>query len=174
MQYNERTPTGFNRPVQATIDHKQPQKMATHTQIIYHIIFSTKHREKTLDKNTRKEFFQYIWGILKNKKCHLYRINGVEDHLHILTHVHPTIAISELVKDIKVASAVWIKENNIFKNFSSWQEGYGAFTCNFKDKDGLIEYIKNQETHHQNFSFEDEYRALLLEHGIEFEEKYLF
>jgi putative transposase len=78
------------------------------------------------------------------------------------------------VKDIKVASSLWIKENNIFKNFSSWQEGYGAFTCNFKDKDGLIEYIKNQEVHHQQFSFEDEYRALLVEHGIEFDEKYLF
>ncbi len=148
--------------------------MATHTQIIYHIIFSTKHREKTLDKDNRKEFFLYVWGILKNKKCHLYRINGVEDHLHILTHIHPTIAVSELVKDIKVASALWIKENNIFKNFTFWQEGYGAFTCNFKDKNGLIEYIKNQETHHQNFIFDDEYRALLLEHGIEFEEKYLF
>ena len=148
--------------------------MATYTQIIYHIIFSTKHREKTLDKANRKELFQYIWGILKNKKCHLYRINGVEDHLHILTHIHPTIAVSELVKDIKVASAMWIKENNIFKNFDSWQVGYGAFTCNFKDKGGLIEYIKNQEVHHRQSSFEDEFRALLIEHGIEFEEKYLF
>lgn len=148
--------------------------MATYTQLIYHIIFSTKNRAKTLTKDNQKALFEYIWGILKNKKCHLYRMNGMEDHIHILTHVHPTIPISNLVKDIKVASSLWIKENKIFSDFDTWQEGYGAFSCSYKDKDGLIKYIKNQETHHAKISFEDEYRALLEENGIQFEEKYLF
>ena len=59
-------------------------------------------------------------------------------------------------------------------NFTNWQDGYGAFTCSYSNKDNLIEYIKNQEEHHKSLSFEDEYRALLAENGIEFEEKYLF
>jgi REP element-mobilizing transposase RayT len=147
--------------------------MPTYTQLLYHIVFSTKHRAKTLTKDNRKVLFEYTWGILKNKKCHLYRMNGVEDHIHILTHVHPTIAISNLVKDIKVATSLWIKENKIFTDFDAWQEGYGAFSCSYKEKDALIEYIKNQEVHHQKISFQDEYRALLEENGIPFEEKYL-
>jgi REP element-mobilizing transposase RayT len=148
--------------------------MATYTQLMYHIVFSTKNRTPTLTKDNRKQLFEYSWGILKNKKCHLYRMNGVEDHVHILTHIHPTNSLSDLLKDIKVSTSLWIKENKIFANFEGWQEGYGAFSCSYKEKDGLIEYIKNQEAHHQKISFEDEYRALLAEHGIEFEEKYLF
>ena len=75
--------------------------MSTYTQIIYQIVFGTKFRENTLTKNNRENLFKYISGLLKNKKCHLYRINGVEDQLHIVTHLHPTIALSSLVKDIK-------------------------------------------------------------------------
>ncbi|HMV08375.1 MAG TPA: IS200/IS605 family transposase [Cyclobacteriaceae bacterium] len=84
--------------------------MSTYTQIIYQIIFSTKNREQTLAANTRHELFKYISGILANYKCHLYQINGVEDHIHILTHLHPSIALSDLVKDIKLASTKFIKE----------------------------------------------------------------
>ena len=84
--------------------------MSTYTQILYQIVFGTKNKEQTLTKNNRDELFKYIWGILKNNKCHLYRINGVEDHIHIFTHLHPTIALSALVKDIKVSSSLYIKE----------------------------------------------------------------
>jgi len=84
-------------------------------------VFSTKHREKCLSKGNRPELFKYIWGILENKKCHLYRINGVEDHIHIITHLHPTLALASLIKDIKIASSKHIKENRLFPNFSSWQ-----------------------------------------------------
>jgi putative transposase len=113
--------------------------MSTYTQILYQIVFSTKKRERTLIKDNRKELFTYIWGILQNKKCHLYRINGVEDHLHIVTHLHPTVALSGLIKDIKVASSGYIKEKALFPDFSAWQEGYGAFTYSIKDKDRLID-----------------------------------
>ena len=76
---------------------------------------------------------------LKNNKCHLYRINGVEDHLHIVTHLQPSVALSALVKDIKVASAIHCKDNDLFPGFSGWQQGYGAFTYSTKDKVRLIE-----------------------------------
>lgn len=147
--------------------------MSTYTQILYQIVFSTKSRKPTLLKENRTELFKYIWGILKNKKCHLYRINGVEDHLHIVTHIHPTVALASLVKDIKLAASAHIKENNLFPDFRGWQEGYAAFTYSIDAKDNLIEYVKNQEAHHKTKTFKEELIALLLEHGIEFEEKYL-
>jgi REP element-mobilizing transposase RayT len=146
--------------------------MSTYTQIIYQIVFSTKFRSRILSKENRIELFQFISGILLNKKCHLYQINGVEDHLHILTHVHPTVALSSLVKDVKVASSLYIKENRLFDGFTSWQEGYGAFTYNIKQKHRLIEYVKNQEEHHKKRTYKEEYKALLIENGIEFDEKY--
>ena len=147
--------------------------MATYTQILYQIVFSTKNREKTLIKKYRENLYRYIWGILKNKKCILYRINGIEDHLHIATHIHPMIALSSLVKDIKVSSSIWIKEQGFFPNFTAWQEGYGAFTYSIKDKEALINYIKTQEVHHKTKTFKEEYIELLNEHNIEFDEKYL-
>ena len=147
--------------------------MSTYTQILYQIVFSTKKRERTLIKDNRADLFRYMWGILENKKCHLYRINGVEDHLHIITHLHPTVALSNLIKDIKVASSIHIKKEGLFPNFNGWQDGYGAFTYSIKDKDNLIEYVKNQEEHHKKYTYQEELRALLIEHGIEFDEKYL-
>jgi putative transposase len=147
--------------------------MSTYTQIIYQIVFSTKNRETTLSKDNRPKLFEYINGILRNKKCHLYRINAVEDHVHLLIQLHPAVALSSLVKDIKIASSVHIREKALFKHFLSWQDGYGAFTYSFKDKDKLIEYIKNQEEHHQKITFREEYIALLNENGIAFDEKYL-
>ena len=147
--------------------------MSTYTQILYQIVFSTKKRERTLIKDNRADLFRYMWGILENKKCHLYRINGVEDHLHIITHLHPTVALSNLIKDIKVASSIHIKKEGLFPNFNGWQDGYGAFTYSIKAKDHLIEYVKNQEEHHKKYTYQEELRALLIEHGIEFDEKYL-
>ena len=147
--------------------------MSNYTQILYQIVFSTKHRERTLVKEERPELFKDIWGILKNKKCHLYRINGVEDHIHIVTSIHPTIAIANLVKDIKLGSTSFIKEKKLFPAFNGWQDGYSAFTYHIESKDHLIEYVKNQEAHHATKTYKDELRALLKEHGIEFDEKYL-
>ena len=102
--------------------------MSTYTQILYQIVFSTKHREPTLIKQNREELFRFIWGILEKKNCHLYRINGVEDHIHVLTHIHPTVSLSSLIKDIKVSSALHIKNQKLFHDFTAWQEGYGAFS----------------------------------------------
>ncbi len=147
--------------------------MSTYTQILYQIVFSTKYRERTLIKEQRPELFKDIWGILKNKKCHLYRINGIEDHIHIVTDLHPTVALANLVKDIKLGSTSFIKEKGIFPYFGGWQEGYAAFTYHISAKDVLIEYVKNQEIHHAKTTFRDELKGLLHEHDIIFEEKYL-
>ena len=147
--------------------------MSTYTQILYQIVFSTKNRDKCLIKENRAELFKYMWGTLSNKKCHLYRINGIEDHIHIVTNLHPTVSLSELVKDIKVSSSLFIKKQKLFLDFDGWQEGYGGFTYSIKEKDRLIEYVKNQEEHHKSISFRDEYIQLINEHHVEFDEKYL-
>ncbi|MBL7930541.1 MAG: IS200/IS605 family transposase [Bacteroidia bacterium] len=147
--------------------------MSTYTQIIYQIVFGTKNREKTLDPKNREELFKYIHGLLKNKNCHCYQIGGVSDHLHIVTHIHPSVSLANIVKDIKLSTSELIKTQKLFPNFRGWQEGYGAFTYSMKEKDRLVEYVKNQESHHHKTSFMDEYRMFLNEHKIDFDEKYL-
>jgi putative transposase len=147
--------------------------MSTYTQILYQIVFGTKNREMVLSKNRRDDLYKYISGVLENKKCHLYRIGGVEDHIHIITHLHPGISLSDLVKNIKLSSSEYIKSNKLFSDFNGWQEGYGAFTYSIKQKDVLIEYVKNQEEHHRIKTFKEEYLELLHENGIEYNEKYL-
>ena len=156
-----------------TLNGSNIREMGTFTQTLYQIVFSTKYRKKTLSKDERPELFKSIWGILKNNKCHLYRINGVEDHIHIITSLHPSVALANLVKDIKLGSTSFIKEKKIFPNFGGWQDGYSAFTYSIDAKDNLIEYVKNQEEHHKNKTFREELIELLNEHGIEFDEKYL-
>ena len=147
--------------------------MSTYTQILYQIVFSTKNAEKVLLKNNREKLFRYIWGILKNKNCILYQINGIENHIHIATHIHPSVSLSSLVKDIKISSSSWIKEQRLFPDFVAWQHGYGAFTYSNKEKHALIEYVKNQEEHHKSISIKEEYINILKEFDIKFDEKYL-
>jgi putative transposase len=124
-------------------------------------------------KSGREALFRYIWGIIKNKNCHLYRINGVEDHLHIVLHLHPSVSLASLVQEIKISSNKYIKEQGIFPDFTSWQEGYGAFTYSKESRDRLIAYVKRQEEHHCKTTSIDEYKKLLEEQGVEYEERFL-
>ena len=146
--------------------------MSTYTQILYHIVFTTKERRPVLADARRDDLYRYISGVIKNNRSRTVWINGVKDHVHILMSVHPTIALAELLKDVKVASSVWIKENKIFPNFEGWQEGYGAFTYSLRDEPEMIAYLKSQEEHHRKVTFEEEYRKLLLDYGIKFDERY--
>ena len=114
------------------------------TQTVYQIVFSTKYREKTLLKNNREELYKYMCGILKNKRCIPYQIGGVEDHIHIVTSLHSTVPLADLVKDVKVASNKYIKQENLFPHFSRWQNEYGAFTYSKKALPNLIDYVRNQ------------------------------
>ena len=147
--------------------------MSTYTQILYQIVFSTKERKPVLLKESRPLLLKYIYGVLRNKNCHLYRINCIEDHIHILLSLHPSVSLSSLVKDIKISSSLFVKENNLFPGFSGWQEGYGAFTYSYEEVNKLIEYVKNQEEHHKNITFREEFIAMLNEHQITFDPKYL-
>ena len=145
----------------------------SYTQIYYHIVFSTKDRKPVLQDEQRKELYSYLWGILKNYKCHLYQMGGTNDHIHMLTSLHSTICLSNLIRDLKTSSTAWIKNENKFINFTGWQSEYGAFSKSHSHRDSVIAYIKNQSEHHKRETFFDEFRRLLTEEGIEFNERYL-
>jgi putative transposase len=146
--------------------------MSSYHKILYHIIFHTKYNVKTLNPEHSRELFAYILGIIRNKKGRIYRINGVENHLHILCDLHPSLALADFVKDIKTATSVWLKQSGKFPGFRGWAIGYSAFTCNWRDKDKLIDYIKNQQAHHHTSSYEAELRRLLKEHDVMIDERY--
>lgn len=147
--------------------------MSSYRQIYYQIVFGTKYRRPTINEAHCEKMYKYIWGVVKNNKCKLYRINGVEDHIHIFCDLHPSIALADFVKDIKVASSIWMKQSGFFPDFEAWQEGYGAFTYSIREKDKIINYVKKQKEHHKKETFYDEYKRLLIENNIEFDEKYL-
>ncbi len=125
-------------------------------------------------KENRDELYRYISGIIGNKKCIVYKINGVDDHIHILTDLHPAITLADLVKDIKIASSKYIKEKNLFPDFKGWQSGYGAFTYSIDRINILMNYVTNQEEHHDKISFHDESIEMLREHVIDYDENYFF
>ena len=147
--------------------------MSSYRQILYHLTFHTRNSEKVLHNSGNEELFKYIWGVIKNKKCRLYRINGVEDHIHIICDLHPSIALADLVKDIKVSSSIWIKGRGIYPLFSNWAESYGAFTLSIREKDTIIKYVMNQQEHHKRENFREEFIKLLKENGVDYDEKYL-
>ena len=148
--------------------------MNSYRQILYHIVFCTYQRENTLPEDFHEELYRYIWGIIKKRNGVLYRINGTENHIHILSDLHPTITLADFIKEIKTASNTWMKESGKFPNFVSWANGYCALTYSYRDKDMIVNYIKKQKEHHKETDFENEYRTLLQEAGIEADEKYIF
>ncbi len=148
--------------------------MGSYRQIIYQVVFLTYGREARLAMDHPQDLYAYIGGILKEKKCHPYAINGMTDHIHLLFSLHPDITLSGLVKDIKLATSKWMKARGIAPLFDRWSPGYGAFTYSSRDLDILIAYVQNQEAHHKKESFQDEFRRLLKEHDVPFDEQYLF
>jgi putative transposase len=147
--------------------------MSSYRQILYHIIFRTKSGKRTLNPEQIREFFGYTLGIIKNHKCVLYRINAVEDHVHFLSDLHPSLALADYMREIKASTSYWIKDKGIFPNFEGWAEGYAAFTYSWKEKDIIISYIKRQQEHHKKESFMEEYSRLLKEYGIKVDDRYL-
>jgi putative transposase len=126
----------------------------------------------TIKQDHTDQLYAFITGIIKNKNSHLYRINGTGNHLHILADMHPSIALADFMRDIKVSSSIWMKSSSYFPEFNGWADGYGAFTCSYMDMGRLIDYIKNQQEHHRKKSFEEEYRNLLMESGIKIDERF--
>jgi REP element-mobilizing transposase RayT len=146
----------------------------TYTQINIHGVFAVKGRENILADNLRSDLFKYISGILVNKKHFPLAVNGYKDHVHIFFELHPTVSISDIMRDVKNNSSKWINENKLVKGHFNWQEGYGAFSYSRSQRDNVIKYIMKQEKHHAKKPFKDEYMNLLKKFEIKFEENYVF
>jgi REP element-mobilizing transposase RayT len=135
------------------------------------VVFRTKHSKKTIPEAHEKELYAYM-GIVDNKKSKLYRIGGIENHLHLLIDMHPTFALSHFMKEMKEYSSKWMAKNPNFPDFEGWAGGFAGFTYTVSDKQTIVNYIKNQKEHHKKVSFEEEYRQFLIDNGIEIDEKY--
>ena len=148
--------------------------MNSYRQILYHIVFCTHDRANTLPSESHEDLYKYICGIIRKRNSILYRINGTENHIHILSDIHPTVSLADFIKEIKTVSNFWMKSAGNFPDFHSWSAGYAALTYANRDKEMIVNYIKKQKEHHKKVTFEDEYRALLTEHGIIWDERYIF
>lgn len=131
----------------------------TFTQIIIQIVFAVKNRERTIKECYREELQKYMCGIIRNKNCKPLAIYCNPDHTHILIGLHPSIALSDLVRDIKSNSGKWL--NTKMKTCFKWQEGYSAFSYNRKELELITKYIRNQPIHHKKSSFQEEYQSLM-------------
>ena len=134
---------------------------------LYHIVINTYRRQMTIPDETSEHMYRYIWSIIKSRGCRLHRINGIGNHIHMLVELAPTMAVSDLVRDIKQGSSKWAKQQAYFPQFSGWGKEYGAFSCGIREKDVIINYIINQREHHKVTTFEDEYRSMLEQSGVE-------
>jgi REP element-mobilizing transposase RayT len=149
--------------------------MSTYTQFLYQLVFGTKNHIPFMTIENENILFSYIVGILKNKACHPYIIGGASNHVHIITHLHPTLGPAYVVKDIKLASHEMILNNRkLFSHFNGWQVGYSGFTYHISSKSNLIRYVENQREHHKIITFKDELVELLKEHSVNYNEDYLF
>lgn len=146
----------------------------TYTQLYIQFVFAVKQRESLIKKEWKDDLYKYITGIVQNNKSKMLAIGGMSDHIHIFIGYKPTIAIPDLVKDIKLASGSWINDNRLADHRFNWQEGYGAFSYRRRDVDEICRYIQNQQEHHKRISFKEEYANLLKDFAIDYEEKYLF
>ena len=148
-----------------------PQSLSN---ILVHLVFSTKNREHMLVKNIRDELHGYISGIVENLGGLLMKAGSVEDHIHLLLVLPRTCSPAHLVKEIKTGTNTWLKEQGeIWHNFH-WQSGYGMFSISQNHKEAVMEYIANQEEHHKTVTFQEEYRRLLKKNGVNFDERYVW
>jgi REP element-mobilizing transposase RayT len=149
-------------------------KPGVFTQLYTQLVFAPKYRERLLTKEIRSEVFSYISGIITNRKHKSIIINGMPDHIHILIGLNPNDSISDLVGAIKKNSSVFINEKGLLMGKFHWQDGYGAFSYGKSQLDKIYNYIKNQESHHKERTFREEYIELLKRFEIEYDQKYLF
>lgn len=142
--------------------------------IIVHMVFSTKERLPLIKSAIEEELYKYISGLCLNLECPDIKINGVEDHIHILVQLGRTITVSNLISEMKSNSSRWIKSKSLdYKDFA-WQGGFGAISVSRYNLDSAKEYLSKQKEHHKAVSFRDELRALLKKAQITYDEKYLW
>lgn len=146
----------------------------TYSQIYIQIVFAVKGRQNLIGKEWQEELNKYISGIITNKGHKTMIVNGVSDHIHVFVGLKPSMAISDLVRDIKNNSSNFINDRKLVAGKFSWQEGYGAFSYAQSQVKTVYNYILNQETHHKKKTFKDEYHDFIEEFEIDYNEKYLF
>jgi putative transposase len=142
-------------------------------QVYVHIVFHTKNNKKLILKEIEEELYSYIGGILRNLKSVPIQIGGTNDHLHILCSLPKTMSLADMVEEVKKSSSKWIKSKGAAFEIFYWQDGYGGFSVSSYKVDVVTAYIKNQKQHHMKVEFLDEYKKLLDEYRIAYEEKYL-
>jgi REP element-mobilizing transposase RayT len=146
----------------------------TYTQINIHVVFSVKGRENIITAKFKSELFKYISGILNNTKQFSLAVNGYKDHVHLFFEMHPTTALSDIIRIVKTNSSKWINERKFVKGKFRWQEGYGAFSYSKSQRNNVIKYIMQQEKHHREKTFREEYLKLLKKFDIKFDNHYVF
>lgn len=137
----------------------------------YHIVFCTKERRMTLPLDQCEHLYRFLWKMLDERNCRLLRIGGVQNHVHMLINLHPSIALSALMKDLKGHSAGWLNRDSRFPDFNGWAREYYASTISENLKDTVINYIKTQKEHHLLTAFDDELEALCRDSGLVYDDR---
>ena len=147
---------------------------STYTNLLYHIVFSTKDRIPLIANDFEEELYRYIGGIIRTEGGVQLEIGGTNDHLHILAKIKPAVAVSDILAKLKANSSKWINDHKMKMRKFGWQEGYAAFTVSESQVTAVREYIRNQKEHHRKQTFQEEFVALLERHGIEYDPEYLW
>jgi REP element-mobilizing transposase RayT len=146
----------------------------TYSQIYIQVVFAVKHRKALIHPSWENELFKYITGTIQNKGQKLIAINGVSNHIHILIGMKPTCCLSELVREIKKSSNLFVNEKHFTTHYFQWQEGFGAFSYSHSHLTKVIAYINNQKPHHQKSTFKKEFLTLLNGFEINYNDAYTF
>ena len=141
---------------------------------LYHVVFSTKERKRTLTLELRERLWPYMGGIARTNHMKALSIGGVEDHVHLLLSIPSTLHIAKAVQLIKGGSSAWMHEEFPEYRHVYWQEGYGAFSIGVSQIGDTIRYTERQAEHHHRTSFQDEFRTFLKRHEIEFDERFVW
>ena len=146
----------------------------TYHQIYLQTIFAVKYRRAMLDKIWRPKLQVVIGNLFNETGCKTIIVKGVEDHMHCFVGLKPAVSVSDLMKTVKAKSSKYINDHSLTPARFEWQEGYGAFSYRQRDVDQIYKYVQNQEAHHQNQTFREEYLDLLKEFEIGYDEQYIF
>lgn len=146
----------------------------TYSQILLHIVFSTKRREPWITADIAGRLYPYMGGIVRAEKGVLYDIGGIEDHVHLYLRWRPDATVSDLMRTVKARSSKWVHDTFPALGAFAWQEGYGVFTVSKSQETVVKKYIARQAEHHKKENFKAELLRLLCKHEIEFEERYVF
>jgi len=146
----------------------------TFTSLLTHVVFSTAEPRPVLSDELRPGAHAYIGGILRNLRARPIAVGGTPDHVHLLIRLPADLSVADCLRVVKTNSSRWIKEQWPERRLFSWQGGYGAFTVSESNREAVIQYILDQEQHHQRISFQDEFMALLKKHEVEFDARYIW